>query len=105
MNNNKETELNIELPEGIAEGSYSNFALISHSGSEFVIDFIKMLPGIPKPKVTSRIIMTPENTKNLALMLSENIRNYEKQFGEIRLGVENGEQQVPAAGFGKKAEA
>ncbi len=80
-----EKELNIELDSAVAQGSYSNLAIITHSASEFIIDFIRMLPGIPKPKVSNRIIMTPEHAKRLMLALKDNVDKYEKQHGEIRL--------------------
>jgi hypothetical protein len=76
-------QINIELSEEIAEGVYSNLALIAHSNSEFVIDFIRMMPGLPKAKVKSRIILTPEHAKRLLGALEENIRRYEQHFGEI----------------------
>ncbi len=83
MENNKENQINIELSEEIAEGIYSNLALISHSNSEFVIDFIRMLPGVPKAKVKSRIVITPEHAKRLLVALKDNINKFEEQFGEI----------------------
>jgi len=65
-NHNKQgNKLNIELPEEIAEGTYSNLAVISHSQSEFIVDFVRMVPNVPKAKVKSRVIMTPENAKRL----------------------------------------
>jgi hypothetical protein len=83
MENTKENQINIELSEEIAEGIYSNLALISHSNSEFVIDFIRMLPGVPKAKVKSRIVITPEHAKRLLVALKDNINKFEEQFGEI----------------------
>lgn len=77
-------QINIELGEKEAEGSYSNLAIISHSPAEFIIDFTRVLPGIPKAKVHSRIIMTPQHAKLLLSALKENIERYEKQFGEIK---------------------
>ena len=82
---NKDTQLQIELSEDIAEGTYSNFAVIAHSTSEFVMDFVRMMPGVAKAKVKSRIVMTPEHTKRLAMALQENLMKYEAQFGEIKL--------------------
>ncbi len=79
----KTNQVNIELSEEIAEGIYSNLAIISHSNSEFVIDFIRLLPNVPKAKVKSRIILTPEHAKRLLKALSDNINKYEKQFGKI----------------------
>ena len=66
-------QLNIELTEEVAEGTYANLALIAHSSSEFVLDFIRMMPGTPKAKVKSRVILTPEHAKRLMLALQENV--------------------------------
>lgn len=80
----KEQKLNIELPEDIAEGQYVNLAMIAHSNSEFVIDFIKTMPSVPKAKVKSRIIITPEHAKRLLYALKDNIDKFEKNFGDIK---------------------
>lgn len=77
-------QLNIELNEEIAEGIYSNLAVLSHSNSEFVVDFIKIMPGIPKAKVKARILLTPQHAKRLMRALSENIAKYESAFGTIK---------------------
>jgi hypothetical protein len=94
MNQSGQTQqINVELGEKEAEGIYSNFALISHSPAEFVIDFTRMVPGIPKTKVYARIIMTPQHAKSLSKALNENLEKYEKQYGEIKiLGGEGGKQ-------------
>jgi len=84
MENKNEQELQIEISPDKAAGSYSNLAIISHSPTEFVIDFVSMLPRIAKPSVQSRVIMTPENAKNLMFALMNNIKNYETTFGEIK---------------------
>ncbi len=76
-------QLQIELPEDVADGIYSNLAIISHSNSEFVVDFIRMLPQVPKAKVKSRIILTPEHAKRLVFALTDNIKKFESQFGKI----------------------
>jgi hypothetical protein len=76
-------QINIELPEDIAEGVYSNLAIISHSNTEFVVDFIRMMPNIPQAKVKSRIILTPEHAKRFMNALVDNVRKYEQQFGRI----------------------
>ena len=76
--------LNIELSEDIAEGVYANLAMIAHSSSEFVIDYIRLMPGVPKAKVKARIVITPEHAKRLLNALEENIQKYEKTFGEIK---------------------
>ena len=81
-NNN---QLNIELDEAVAQGTYANLAVITHSSSEFILDFVRVMPGVPKSKVQSRIILTPEHAKRLLNALMDNITKYESQFGEIRL--------------------
>ena len=81
---NKKEGLNIELNEDIAEGVYSNLAIINHSVSEFVVDFVNIMPGTPKSKVKSRIILTPQHAKRLAKALNDNIKRFEKAHGEIR---------------------
>ncbi len=83
MEENKQIQLDLK-PE-IAKGSYSNLAIISHSHSEFIIDFATMLPGLPKPEIGSRILMTPEHAKRLLNALADNIGKYESQFGPIEL--------------------
>ena len=93
----KENQLQIELNEEVAEGTYANLAVIAHSTSEFVIDFVRMMPGVAKAKVKSRIVMTPENAKRLAVALLDNIMRYEAQFGEIRLPERGG--YVPGAPY------
>lgn len=80
----KEGSINIELPEAVAEGQYSNLVLVSHSAAEFVVDFARLLPGPPKGKVFSRIIMTPQHAKNLILTLQDNMARYERNFGPIQ---------------------
>ena len=79
----KKQELQIELTPEVAEGIYSNMAVIAHSPSEFVLDFVRVMPGMPKAKIMSRIMMTPENAKRLMGALNENVHRYEMQFGEI----------------------
>ena len=83
MEEQNEKKININLPQDVAQGVYSNMALISHSQSEFVVDFIRNVPGLNSPTVMSRIIMTPENTLNLLNALQENIRRYEQAHGAI----------------------
>lgn len=82
-------QINIELGEKEAEGIYSNLAIISHSPAEFVIDFTRLLPGVPKARVLARIIMTPQHAKLLLAALSENIARYEEQYGEIMVADPN----------------
>jgi hypothetical protein len=77
-------QLNIELSEEVADGIYSNLAIITHSHSEFVIDFIKVMPGVPKAKVKSRIVLTPQHAKRLMKALKENISKFESINGNIK---------------------
>ena len=95
-NQNKENKLNIELPEDIADGIYSNLAIITHSHSEFVCDFVQMMPGMPKAKVRSRVVMTPENAKRLLNALQDNINKFEANRGKIS---DDG-QNLPPMNFG-----
>ena len=92
INNNG--QIQIELKEDVARGTYANLAIITHSSSEFILDFIKMLPGMPKASVQSRIVLVPEHAKRLLRALEENIAKYERVFGEIR---------VPQEGAGRQA--
>ncbi len=80
----KKGQINIELSDEVAEGTYANLAIIQHSRSEFVIDFIKMLPGIPKAKVKSRIILTPQHAKRLLKALQDNMKKFESMHGSIQ---------------------
>jgi hypothetical protein len=80
----KQQGLNIELTEEVAEGIYSNLAIINHSPSEFVVDFIKMMPGVPKAKVKSRIVLTPQHAKRLMKALMDNVSKFEAQHGNIK---------------------
>ena len=78
-----EKNLSIEIKQDVAKGTYSNLSIITHSKSEFVIDFVSRLPGMPKAQVTDRIIMTPENAKTLLMALQDNLHKYEQTFGTI----------------------
>jgi len=78
-------QVNIQLGEKEAEGTYANLAIISHSAAEFIFDFTRVLPGVPKTKVYSRIIMTPQHAKSLLLALKDNISKFESQYGEIKI--------------------
>ena len=89
-------QINIELGEKEAEGIYSNLAIITHSPAEFVIDFTRVLPGVPKAKVHARIITTPQHAKLLMNALRENIEKYEHTFGEIKI---QGEANTGGFGF------
>jgi len=92
----QQQQINIELPEEIAEGEYANFVVITHSHAEFIMDFTRVLPGSPKAKVQSRIIMAPQNAKAFLKALENNVQRYEQQHGEIRIPGEND----PGAPFG-----
>ena len=83
-NNQQQGHINIELDEKIAERVYSNLAIINHSASEFVIDFVTIMPGVPKAKVKSRIVLTPQHAKRFLKALGENIHRYEIANGEIK---------------------
>ena len=82
---NNNGQVQIELKEDVAQGTYANLAIITHSSSEFVLDFIRMLPGMPKAGVQSRVILVSEHAKRLLLALQENIDKYERVFGPIRM--------------------
>lgn len=99
-----EKEFSIELKQDVAKGTYSNLAIITHSRSEFIIDFATMLPGIPKPEVSNRIIMTPENAKRLYLALQDNIGKYEAQNSTISLSSDS-KPSFPMGGFGGGAKS
>ena len=82
---NQNNQIQIELSDEVAQGTYSNLAIISHSTSEFVVDFIRIVPGIQQAKVKSRIILTPEHAKRLLFAMKENIDKFEKTFGTIQM--------------------
>ena len=96
-----ENNINIELDESIAQGLYSNLVIVNHSPTEFVLDFINVMPGAPKAKVRSRIILTPDHTKKFINALGENLNKYEKSFGKIK----NFQKEVMPISFGPKGEA
>lgn len=96
---NKPQQLSIELSEEIAQGIYSNLAVITHSSSEFVIDFVRIMPGIPKANVKSRVILTPEHAKRLLLALQDNLKKYEATYGPIMIK-EGLDPMMPPMGFG-----
>lgn len=81
--------MEVELSEEMAEGVYANLAMIAHSQSEFVLDFIRMMPGVPKAKVKARIVITPEHAQRLLTALRDNIRKYEEAYGKVT-ALENG---------------
>lgn len=94
---NEENQMNIELDEKTALGVYSNLAIITHSETEMVCDFIQLMPGMPKGKVRSRIIMTPQNTKRFMRALIDNVQKYEQHFGVIE---DQDGGQMPPMSFG-----
>lgn len=83
--NQQQGQLQIELPQDVAQGEYANFAIITHSSSDFVVDFARVLPGVPKAQVRSRVILAPEHAKRLLGALQENIVRYEREFGTIKI--------------------
>lgn len=89
-------QINVELPQEQAEGIYSNLAIITHSPAEFVLDFTRIMPGVPKAKVYARIIMTPQHAKSLLQALQDNLKKYEAQYGEIKVM----QTQEPGKSFG-----
>ena len=82
--NPKQGQINIELDQDVAQGIYSNLAIINHSQSEFVIDFVSIMPGVPKNKVKSRIVLTPQHAKRFLKAMHDNIARFEQQHGEIK---------------------
>lgn len=94
----EEEKIKIVMDENTGQGIYSNLAMVAHSQSEFVIDFLRVVPGVKSAKVHSRIIMTPEHAKRLLRTLNENIRNYEQNNGEIRLPEDTYKMMPPAKG-------
>jgi len=98
---NKEGQINIELDDKTAEGTYANLAIINHSVSEFIVDFISVMPGQPKAKVKSRIILTPQHAKRLVKALAENVKRFEENHGEIK----DYEQPPIPMNFGPTGEA
>ena len=101
-NNNQNNQIEIELKDDVAEGIYSNLAIISHSTTEFIVDFARIMPGIPKGKVKSRIVLTPEHAKRLLAALNDNIKKYEQQFGLIK---EEKNNAIPLTFTGPTAQA
>lgn len=101
QNKPNQAKINIELDEKIADGTYSNLAIINHSVSEFVVDFVNIMPGVPKSKVKSRIILTPQHAKRLLKALNENVVRFEQNHGEIK----DYEQPPIPMSFGPTGEA
>ncbi len=99
--NQNQNQINIELDESVADGIYSNLAIINHSVSEFVVDFVNIMPGRPKSKVKSRIILTPQHAKRLLKALNDNVNRFESAHGEIK----DYEQPPIPMNFGPTGEA
>ena len=99
--NKKDQKINIELDQEVAEGIYSNLAIINHSVSEFIVDFVSLMPGSPKAKVKSRIILSPQHAKRLKTALEDNIERFEKSNGKIK----NDDQSNIPLNFGPTGEA
>ena len=99
--NEKENKqgLQLELSPDIAQGEYVNFAIITHSSSDFVLDFARMLPGLPKAHVKSRVIMAPEHAKRLLMALQDNVAKYENAFGTIEMKAQKGTYMPPISDF------
>lgn len=100
----QENQINIELSEEVADGVYSNLAIISHSSSEFVVDFVRIMPNTPKAKVKSRVILTPEHAKRLLLALQDNVSKYEMKHGSIKKSDNEFNPPIPM-NFGGSGEA
>lgn len=96
----KKQQLNIELSEDVAQGIYSNLAVITHSNSEFVFDFIRIMPGVPKANVKSRVILTPEHAKRLLMALQDNIKKFETVHGPIKNIKPASDPSMPPMSFG-----
>lgn len=104
MPEEKKNQINIELSEEIAQGIYSNLAIITHSNSEFVLDFVRLMPGIPKAKVQSRIVLTPEHAKRLMFALKDNVEKFEQANGKIK-NLESNHPVIPMNFGGPTAQA
>ena len=94
-NRRNDGQLQLELPQEVAMGEYANFAIITHSSSDFIVDFARGMPGLPKAQVRSRVILAPEHAKRLLAALQENIMRYENEFGPIRIPNKNAPDIVP----------
>jgi len=103
--NNKKTQISIELKEEVAQGTYANLAIITHSTSEFVLDFVRVMPGIPKAEVKSRIILTPEHAKRLLFALKDNLSKFESVHGKIKEPEPGGNPMMPMNFGGPAAQA
>ena len=100
----RSSEINIQLSEDVAEGTYTNLVMIAHSPEEFILDFIRMVPGVKKARVKSRVIITPQHAKRLLKALEDNVERYEQAHGEIQSS-DAGGGDVPRMHFGSSGEA
>jgi hypothetical protein len=105
MANEGNQQIDIELKDEVGQGTYSNLAIITHSSSEFVVDFVRIMPGLPKAEVKSRIILTPEHAKRLMMALKDNIAKYESAFGPINVDQGPGGNALPLTFGGPIAQA
>lgn len=103
--NQNKKQINIELSDEVSQGTYSNLAVITHSAAEFILDFVRIMPGVPKAKVKSRIILTPEHAKRLMAALKDNISRYETTHGPIKDVEGSGGPNVPMNFGGPSAQA
>ena len=101
----KTSQISIELNEEVAQGIYSNLAIITHSSAEFILDFVRIVPGVPKAQVKSRIILTPEHSKRLLNALKDNISKYEAVNGVIKYTEGSGGPSIPMIFGGPSAQA
>lgn len=97
MSDSQNNQLQIELSQEVAQGEYANFAIITHSSSDFIVDFARVLPGVPKAQVKSRVILAPEHAKRLLGALQENIIRYEREFGPIKIPQQEPKTVAPFA--------
>lgn len=102
---NNQNQINIELSDDIGQGTYANLAVITHSSSEFVLDFVRIMPSLPKAKVQSRIILTPEHAKRLLLALQDNLSKFEAVNGNIKLQTNKAGTPIPMGFGGPTAQA
>ena len=100
-----QSQLNIELPEDVAEGTYANLVMIAHSAEEFVLDFIRVVPGVPKARVKNRVIVTPQHAKRFLAALADNIKRYEAANGVISPSAAGGSGGSPVQFGGPSGQA
>jgi hypothetical protein len=105
QNKNQQNQLSINLSKEVAQGIYSNLAVINHSSSEFIIDYIRVMPGVPQAEVKSRVILTPEHAKRLMNALQDNINKYEEAYGEIDVKKQGKGPEMPMNFGGPTAQA